>query len=49
MGSKYQSKPENNLKIGMDLSSSEGGYTTSLPIYYGLMAIAGCYLFKANS
>lgn len=34
---------------GFIAESGQAGYTTSLPFYFGLMAIAGAYLIKDNS
>lgn len=41
----WDKKPfENNLFTGFQ--KGEYGYTSALPIYFGLMAIAGAYLIK---
>jgi len=34
---------------GFISEAGQAGYTTALPFYFGLMAIAGAYLIKDNS
>jgi hypothetical protein len=42
----YDSAWTGSVQYSMEDGGGGGGYTSALPLYFGLMAIAGAYLIK---